>query len=78
MKALICHISHGTLANSGWCNSGDGTKEEPTSQARENGVLSRVANILDIPQEKLANAFKQASQERNLYLNSLIVLRVTS
>jgi len=34
---------------------------EPTPQA--NGFLARVAEILDIPQESLAEAFQQARQE---------------
>jgi len=41
-------------------------QEEPTTpapQAEENGLLARVAEILDISQEDLVNAFKQAREE---------------
>ncbi len=35
----------------------------PTPEASAEGLLARVAEILDIPQEDLVNAFKQARQE---------------
>ncbi len=35
----------------------------PTPEAGAKGLLTRVAEILDIPQEDLVNAFKQAKQE---------------
>ncbi len=35
----------------------------PASQTGAGGLLVRVAEILDIPQEDLVNAFKQASEE---------------
>ena len=35
----------------------------PTPEAGANGLLARVAEILDIPQEDLTSAFKQAQQE---------------
>ena len=40
-------------------------QEEPTPppEAGAKGLLARVAQILDIPEEDLANAFKQAHQE---------------
>ncbi len=38
-------------------------QEEPTPEASAEGLLARVAEILDIPQEDLVNAFKQARQE---------------
>ncbi|MDI6814613.1 MAG: hypothetical protein QMC90_00800 [Dehalococcoidales bacterium] len=40
-------------------------EEEPTLalQAEAKGLLARVAEILDIPEEDLVNAFKQARQE---------------
>ena len=38
-------------------------EEEPTPQAEANGLLARVAEILDIPEEDLIDAFKQARQE---------------
>ncbi len=37
--------------------------EEELTQAGAGGLLVRVADILDIPQENLVNAFKQASEE---------------
>jgi len=37
--------------------------EEPTLQVEANGLLTRVAEILDIPEEDLVNAFTQAQQE---------------
>ena len=37
--------------------------EEPKPEAGTKGLLARVAEILDIPQEDLTNAFKQAQQE---------------
>ena len=36
---------------------------EPTPETEGNGLLARVAEILDIPQEELASAFRQARQE---------------
>ena len=38
-------------------------KPTPTPEAGAKGCLARVAEILDIPQEDLVNAFKQAQQE---------------
>lgn len=40
-------------------------QEEPTPPSEESpkGLLARVAGILDIPQEELTGAFKQAKQE---------------
>jgi hypothetical protein len=38
-------------------------EEESASQAEANGLLARVAEILDIPEEDLVNAFEQARQE---------------
>ena len=35
----------------------------PTPQAEAKGLLARVAEILDIPQEELVDAFRQAQQE---------------
>ena len=35
----------------------------PTPERGTKGLLTRVAEILDIPQEKLVNAFEQAQQE---------------
>ena len=35
----------------------------PTPETEAKGLLARVAEILDIPQEDLVNAFKQASEE---------------
>ncbi len=35
----------------------------PTPQAGANGLLARVAEILDIPEEELVDAFKQVRQE---------------
>ena len=35
----------------------------PTPETEANGLLARVAEILDIPQEDLTSAFKQAQQE---------------
>ena len=35
----------------------------PTAEAGANGLLARVAEILDISKEDLTNAFKQAQQE---------------
>ena len=53
--------------------------EEPTPapEAGSNGLLARVAEILDIPQENLVNAFRQAQQEirqetRNRFLEKAI------
>lgn len=37
--------------------------EEPMPRAGAKGLLARVAGILDIPEEDLFNAFKQAQQE---------------
>ncbi len=37
--------------------------EEPAPTPEAKGFLARVAEILDIPQEDLTNAFKQAQQE---------------
>jgi len=37
--------------------------EEPTPQVEANGLLARVAEILDIPEDDLVNAFTQARQE---------------
>ena len=37
--------------------------EEPTPAPETNGLLARVAEILDISQEQLADAFEQARQE---------------
>jgi len=39
-------------------------QEEPAPTPQANGLLSRVAEILDIPQETLVDAFQQARQER--------------
>ena len=36
---------------------------EPTPEAEANGLLARVAEILDIPNEDLESAFRQAQQE---------------
>ena len=36
---------------------------EPTPEAGANGLLARVAEILDIPNENLESAFRQARQE---------------
>ncbi len=56
--------------------------EEPTPapEAGSNGLLARVAEILDIPQENLVNAFRQAQQEirqetRNRFLEKAIEQR---
>jgi len=38
-------------------------QEEPASTPQANGFLARVAEILDIPQEGLVDAFKLARQE---------------
>ena len=38
-------------------------QEEPTPTPQANGLLARVAEILDIPQETLVDAFQQARQE---------------
>ena len=38
-------------------------QEEPTPTPQANGLLARVAEILDIPQERLVEAFQQARQE---------------
>ena len=38
-------------------------QEEPESTPEAGGLLARVAEILDIPQEELIDAFKQARQE---------------
>lgn len=35
----------------------------PTPEAGAKGLLARVAEILDVPEEDLTNAFKQAQQE---------------
>ena len=37
--------------------------EQPTPPAEASGLLARVAEILDIPNENLVSAFKQARQE---------------
>ncbi len=38
-------------------------QEEPASTPQANGFLARVAEILDIPQERLGDAFTQARQQ---------------
>jgi len=38
-------------------------QEESATQTRKAGILARVAEILDIPEEDLVSAFKQAQQE---------------
>ena len=38
-------------------------QEEPAPEPRANGLLARVAGILDIPEEDLITAFNQARQE---------------
>ena len=39
------------------------TQEESAPQAGKAGILARVAEILDIPEEDLVSAFKQAQEE---------------
>ncbi|MFC1903801.1 hypothetical protein ACFLXJ_06035 [Chloroflexota bacterium] len=38
-------------------------EEEPAPQAEANGLLARVAEILNVPEADLVNAFEQARQE---------------
>ena len=38
-------------------------QEEPKPTPQANGLLTRVAEILDIPQERLVDAFTQARQQ---------------
>lgn len=51
-------------------------QEEPAPPEEEaNGLLARVADILDIPQEDLIDAFKQARQEIRQEIREKAVLR---
>ena len=48
-------------------------EEEPAPPVESNGLLARVAEILDIPEEDLIDAFGQARQEmrEEVFLNAL-------
>lgn len=52
-------------------------QEEPesTPEIRANGLIARVADILDVPEEDLIDAFKQARQEIRQEIREKAVLR---
>ena len=50
-------------------------QEEPAPTPQASGLLARVAEILDIHQETLVDAFKQARQEMRTYREETTVLR---
>ncbi len=63
MKALIAVMVAVLVLTVGGTAMVMAQEDEPPTTPEANGILSRVAEILGIPQEDLSNAFKQAKQD---------------
>ena len=65
MKVLVSVLAAVVLLTAGGATAvmADGGSTPTSNTANTTGLLPRVAEILDIPQEDLVNAFKQAQQE---------------